>query len=52
MVSVIRKSGNNLVRNEYKICDHGRYCRQVDNSLPEKELDKVEKIALNEGTEA
>lgn len=46
MVSAIRKFGNNLVRNGYKICDHGRYCRQADNSLPEKELDKVEKNCL------
>lgn len=37
MVSVIRQFGNNLVRNVYKICDHGRYCRQVDNFLPEKD---------------
>ena len=54
MVSVIRKFGNNLVRNVYKICDHGRYCRQVDNFLPEKDRTRQsrKKIALNEGIEA
>lgn len=54
MVSVIRKFGNNLVRNVYKICDHGRYCRQVDNFLPEKDQtgQSRKKIALNVGFEA